>query len=106
MKRQLFLLIFIVTIIYGCEKRKIKEQKPALVVGIVVDQMRFDYLTKYADRYGEHGFKKLLNEGFSLTNAHFNHSRNLYCCWTCVCIYTEQHQVITVLLEIIGMINI
>ena len=73
MKRQLFLLIFIVTIIYGCEKRKIKEQKPALVVGIVVDQMRFDYLTKYEDRYGEHGFKKLLNEGFSLTNAHFNH---------------------------------
>ena len=51
MKRQLFLLIFIITLIYSCEKRKIKEQKPALVVGIVVDQMRFDYLTKYANRY-------------------------------------------------------
>ena len=48
-------------------------ERPKLVVGIVVDQMRYDYLTKYADRYGEHGFKKLLNEGFSLTNAHFNH---------------------------------
>ena len=42
-------------------------------MGIVVDQMRFDYLTKYADRYSEQGFKKLLNKGFSLTNAHFNH---------------------------------
>ena len=51
MKRQLFLLIFSITLIYSCEKRKIKEQKPTLVVGIVVDQMRFDYLTKYADRY-------------------------------------------------------
>ena len=73
MKRYLFLLIFVVTLIYSCEKRKIKEQKPTLVVGIVVDQMRFDYLTKYANRYSEHGFKKLLNQGFSLTNAHFNH---------------------------------
>ncbi len=73
MKRHLFLLIFVVTLIYSCEKRKIKEQKPTLVVGIVVDQMRFDYLTKYVDRYSEHGFKKLLNQGFSLTNAHFNH---------------------------------
>ena len=73
MKRHLFLLIFVVTFIYSCEKRKIKEQKPTLVVGIVVDQMRFDYLTKYVDRYSEHGFKKLLNQGFSLTNAHFNH---------------------------------
>ena len=73
MKRQLFILIFSITLIYSCEKRKIKEQKPTLVVGIVVDQMRFDYLTKYADRYSEQGFKKLLNKGFSLTNAHFNH---------------------------------
>ena len=61
MKRYLFLLIFVVTLIYSCEKRKIKEQKPTLVVGIVVDQMRFDYLTKYANRYSEHCFKKLLN---------------------------------------------
>ena len=46
---------------------------PSLILFIVVDQMRFDYLTKYVNRYSEHGFKKLLNQGFSLTNAHFNH---------------------------------
>ena len=73
MKKHLLLLLSITTLIYGCEKREKKNQKPTLIVGIVVDQMRYDYLTKYADRYGEHGFKKLLNEGFSLTNAHFNH---------------------------------
>lgn len=73
MKKYLLLLLSITILIYSCEKRDKKNQKPTLVVGIVVDQMRYDYLTKYADRYGEHGFKKLLNEGFSLTNAHFNH---------------------------------
>ena len=35
--------------------------------------MRFDYLTKYAKRYSPDGFKKFLNKGFLLTNAHFSH---------------------------------
>lgn len=49
-----------------------KQSKPKLVVGIVVDQMRYDYLTRYYDRYENNGFKKLLEEGFHLENAHFN----------------------------------
>lgn len=44
-----------------------------LVIGIVVDQMRYDYLTRYAHRYGEGGFKRLLNEGFEFKNNHFNY---------------------------------
>ena len=36
-------------------------QRPKLVVGIVVDQMRWDYLYRYQKRYGEGGFKRLLN---------------------------------------------
>lgn len=43
--------------------------KPKLVVGVVVDQMRWDYLYRYADRYTENGFKRLLNEGFSSENT-------------------------------------
>ena len=35
--------------------------------------MRYDYLTKYANRYGEDGFNRLLNQGYSLTNAHFSY---------------------------------
>ncbi len=46
---------------------------PKLVVGIVVDQMRYDYLTRFYDRYGEGGFKRLLNEGFEFKNNHFNY---------------------------------
>lgn len=47
-----------------------KASKPKLVVGLVVDQMRWDYLYKYADRYSDAGFKRLLNEGFSCENTY------------------------------------
>lgn len=48
-------------------------QRPKLVVGIVVDQMRWDYLYRYYDRYGEGGFKRILNEGFSCENTFISH---------------------------------
>ncbi len=44
--------------------------KPKLVVGIVVDQMRWDYLYRYQDRYTQNGFNRLLNEGFSNENTY------------------------------------
>jgi predicted AlkP superfamily pyrophosphatase or phosphodiesterase len=47
--------------------------RPKLVVGIVVDQMRWDYLYRYYDRYGNDGFKRLLNEGFSCENVLINY---------------------------------
>ncbi len=47
--------------------------RPKLVVGIVVDQMRWDYLYRYYDRYQEKGFKRLLNEGFSCENTFINY---------------------------------
>lgn len=43
--------------------------KPKLVVGIVVDQMRWDFLYRFQDRYGAGGFKRLLGEGFSCENT-------------------------------------
>ncbi|MEO2081074.1 MAG: alkaline phosphatase PafA [Leeuwenhoekiella sp.] len=48
-------------------------QKPKLVVGIVVDQMRYDYLTRFENQYGEDGFKRLQNEGFDCRNNHYNY---------------------------------
>lgn len=47
--------------------------RPALVVGLVVDQMRWDYLHRFAGRYGEGGFKRLLREGFSCDNLQINY---------------------------------
>ncbi len=44
-------------------------KRPKLVVGIVVDQMRWDFLYRYSNRYTANGFKRLLGEGFSCENA-------------------------------------
>lgn len=59
--------------IFCCKPAEIQDEKPKLIVGIVVDQMRYDYLTRFYDRYSENGFKRLFNNGFSLENAHFNY---------------------------------
>ncbi|MFA5245478.1 MAG: alkaline phosphatase family protein, partial [Pedobacter sp.] len=47
--------------------------RPKLVVGIMVDQMRWDYLYRFYERYGNSGFKRMLQEGFSCENAYINY---------------------------------
>lgn len=47
--------------------------RPKLVVGIVVDQMRWDYLYRYFDRYGTDGFRRMLGEGFTCENTMINY---------------------------------
>ncbi|HUH74490.1 MAG TPA: alkaline phosphatase PafA [Chitinophagales bacterium] len=46
---------------------------PKLIVNIVVDQMRQDYLYRFWDLYGEDGFKKLVNNGYNFSNCHFTY---------------------------------
>lgn len=48
--------------------------RPKLVVGIIVDQMRYDYLTRFYDHFGKDGFKRLVEEGFNCKNNHFNYA--------------------------------
>ncbi len=43
--------------------------KPKLVIGLMIDQMRWDYLYRFNALYGPNGFKRLLNQGFSNENA-------------------------------------
>ncbi|MDD4606363.1 MAG: alkaline phosphatase family protein, partial [Dysgonamonadaceae bacterium] len=50
-----------------------QKEKAKLVVGIVVDQMRNDYIDRFWDRYSEDGFKRLVNEGYRFKNGHFNY---------------------------------
>ncbi|MGN6541673.1 MAG: alkaline phosphatase PafA [Ginsengibacter sp.] len=67
------LIAFIFTSNFLFAQQIKKEQRPKLVVGIVVDQMRWDYFYRYYDRYTEGGFKRLLNEGFSCENTFINY---------------------------------
>ncbi len=46
-----------------------KLNRPKIVVGIVVDQMRWDFLYRYYDRYGTTGFKRLVTQGFTAENC-------------------------------------
>lgn len=44
-------------------------ERPKLVVGIVVDQMRWDYLYRFNAHYGDGGFRRMMNEGYSFENC-------------------------------------
>jgi predicted AlkP superfamily pyrophosphatase or phosphodiesterase len=52
---------------------KSKADNPKLVIGIVVDQMRYDYLPLYWDKFEDDGFKRLVKKGFNFENNHFNY---------------------------------
>lgn len=47
--------------------------RPRIVVGMVVDQMSWDYLYRYNDRYGDSGFRRLMKEGFNCQNTRINY---------------------------------
>lgn len=47
-------------------------RKPKLVLVIVIDQFRYDYLTRFRDEY-KAGFDRLLTKGAVFTNARYEH---------------------------------
>jgi len=49
------------------------QDRPRLVIALVVDQMRWDFLYRYQDRYSEGGFKRLLREGYAFHNTYINY---------------------------------
>lgn len=48
-------------------------RQPRLVVGIVVDQMRYDYIYRFWNKYGDGGFRKLYRDGFLCKNTSYNY---------------------------------
>ncbi|WP_148639410.1 alkaline phosphatase PafA [Aquimarina longa] len=71
--------IFLITLLAMCyipcnsQEEVTINSSPKLVVGIVVDQMRYDYLTRFYTQFGNGGFKRMINEGFNCKNNHFNY---------------------------------
>lgn len=49
------------------------QNRPKLVIGIVVDQMRFEYISRFWNKFGDNGFKRLINNGYYFINAHYNY---------------------------------
>ncbi|MBS1609868.1 MAG: alkaline phosphatase family protein [Bacteroidetes bacterium] len=81
-----YLIVFLLTgiLIKGVAQNL---QRPKLVVGMVVDQMRCDYLYRYYDRYGSNGFKRLLREGFSCENTMIPYAQTVTAAGH-ACVYT------------------
>jgi len=71
--KNLLYLLFSALLFVNCETPEANNSKPKLVVGIVVDQMRYDYLTRFDHHYSQDGFKRLIREGFHIENGHFNY---------------------------------
>jgi predicted AlkP superfamily pyrophosphatase or phosphodiesterase len=67
MKKLLFFFVFIFVFHLQAQER------PKLVVGIVVDQMRMEYLYRFQNDFTENGFKRIMNKGYVYHNAHFNY---------------------------------
>ena len=49
------------------------QQKPKIVIGIVVDQMRTDYISRYWNKFGDGGFKRLVKDGYNCRNTQYNY---------------------------------
>lgn len=75
MTKNIFLILLVVLGCLPCKSQEAVQlnRSPKLVVGIVVDQMRYDYLTRFYNRFGDGGFKRMINEGFNCKNNHFNY---------------------------------
>ncbi|MDQ3110134.1 MAG: alkaline phosphatase family protein [Bacteroidota bacterium] len=57
----------------GSVKSSAAPGRPKLVVGLVIDQMRFDYVYRFWDKLGNDGFKRMLSEGYNCRNTNYNY---------------------------------
>lgn len=70
MKRSIILL----SLISLAFTLKGQTERPKLVVGIMVDQMKQEYIWRFESDFGKGGFKRLMNDGFAAKNGHYNYA--------------------------------
>lgn len=67
--KKLFLFLALVLVLNGQAQKR-----PKLVIGIVVDQMKMEYLYRFSDDFSPNGFKRLMNNGYTFQNMHYNYT--------------------------------
>ncbi|HQN56481.1 MAG TPA: alkaline phosphatase family protein [Saprospiraceae bacterium] len=70
----IILLTLLSCSLWSQTNKNTEHEMPKLVVGIVVDQMRYDFLYRYYDRLGENGLKRLIRDGVNCINTHYNYT--------------------------------
>ena len=70
-----FFYIICLCLLFNCQSNFLynNSSKPKIIVSVVVDQMRYDYLTRLSNKFSDDGFNRLINQGFNCTNTHFNY---------------------------------
>ena len=72
-----FLIVSLLTPHYVCAQQRARtnfsHNRPRLVLLIVADQFRYDYLERFGDLFGEKGLKRLMREGASWVEANYDH---------------------------------
>lgn len=95
MKKNILFLLFAFLVFPALSQNN--NSKPKLVVGIVVDQLRYDIIAKYWDKFSDDGFKKVINQGAFCENAQYNYT-NLNSASGCATIacgsYPAQHGIV------------
>lgn len=81
------MLLVATTVFTACTRKSADVERPKIVIGLVVDQMRWDYLYRYYDRYSNNGFKRLLRNGYDCRQAYINYLPS-YTAPGHACIYT------------------
>jgi len=66
------ILIFVFVKLSG-QGAYLPPDKPKLVIGIVVEEMKYDQLEKLRDKLSENGIKRLINEGTYFKNASYQY---------------------------------
>lgn len=69
-------IVILIFVFFGqsfAQEREIPSEKPRLIVGIVISGMRYDYLNRYWDKFGEGGFKALASKGTTCKNTHHDY---------------------------------
>ncbi|MCU7494411.1 MAG: alkaline phosphatase family protein [Ignavibacteria bacterium] len=72
-KIKVILSQMLILLVFSVELFPQQLQRPKLVVGIVIDQMRYDYLYRFEPYFGKDGFNRLKYEGSNFTFGHYNY---------------------------------
>lgn len=72
MKKQAFLFYTLLVASSFLSAAALGQNSPKVVVGIVVDQLRTDYVERFNKLYGDGGFRRLWNEGCVYTHGGFD----------------------------------
>jgi len=67
------ILLSFISIFSTFAQTRIPPERPTLIIGIVIDQMRYEYLNRFWEKFEADGFKRLVNEGTLCKNAHYDY---------------------------------